>query len=198
MALLMAFALVFCLAACGEEEVENTTEPTNEAADPTDEAVEETTDVEETDPDSESGELNTNTVEAGVITVGETDDEALADHETVNEFVVDENGELKLMFTTGETVTNFTFFVLDSSEATDGGDSSESEPPAYAVGETLYTLDEFTADGPVVITLTWPEDSPYYGFSYTDADGVTHSFTISANADAEEDATLPPVVVEEF
>ena len=47
----------------------------------------------------------------------------------------------------------------------------------------------------VVITLTWPETEPGYGFSYTDADGVEHRFAISSNPDAADD--VAPELVDE-
>lgn len=66
------------------------------------------------------------------------------------------------------------------------------------MGETLYTVDVIAEGETVVITLTWPETEPGYGFSYTDADGVEHRFAISSNPDAADDAEAEPVLVEEF
>ena len=66
------------------------------------------------------------------------------------------------------------------------------------MGETLYTVDVIAEGETVVITLTWPETEPGYGFSYIDADGVEHRFAISSNPDAAADAEAEPVLVEEF
>ena len=62
------------------------------------------------------------------------------------------------------------------------------------MGDTLYTLEQLAAGEPVVITLTWPEIEPGYGFSYTDADGVTYSFAISSNPEAAEGEATVTVV----
>ena len=107
---------------------------------------------------------------------------------------------MQIVFTAGEDITNFNFFNLSGDVSGDTSDTSDtddtagsSDAPAtgevttdssdkYAVGETLYTVDVIAEGETVVITLTWPETEPGYGFSYTDADGV----------EAE------PVLVEEF
>ncbi len=118
---------------------------------------------------------------------------------------------------TGDTAgTSDTADATDTAETTDTSDTSDtddaavsSDAPAtgevttdssdkYAVGETLYTADVIAEGETVVITLTWPETEPGYGFSYTDADGVEHRFAMSSNPDAAADAEAEPVLVEEF
>lgn len=85
-----------------------------------------------------------------------------------------------------------------SSDAPATGEVTTDSSDKYAVGETLYTVDVIAEGETVVITLTWPETEPGYGFSYTDADGVEHRFAISSNPDAADDAEAEPVLVEEF
>lgn len=85
-----------------------------------------------------------------------------------------------------------------SSDAPATGEVTTDSSDKYAVGETLYTVDVIAEGETVVITLTWPETEPGYGFSYTDADGVEHRFAISSNPDADADAEAEPVLVEEF
>ena len=112
--------------------------------------------------------------------------------------------------------TTDTADATDTAETTDTSDTSDTDDTAgsgdapatgevttdsndkYAVGETLYTVDVIAEGETVVITLTWPETEPGYGFSYTDADGVEHRFAISSNPDAADDAEAEPVLVEEF
>ena len=118
--------------------------------------------------------------------------------------------------TSGDASSDTSADTTDTAETTDTSDTSDtddtagsSDAPAtgevttdssdkYTVGETLYTVDVIAEGETVVITLTWPETEPGYGFSYTDADGVEHRFAISSNPDAADDAEAEPVLVEEF
>lgn len=205
---MLALTMLFALSACGDDDATATPTPTEE--------VEET--VQPTDDTDTPGV----TTEAGAFTIGAADDSTTADFE----YAVDEDG-VQIVFTAGEDITNFNFFNLsgESSDDTTGGTTDtpestddpakatdtagDSETPAtgevssdssdkYAVGETLYSVDVIAEGETVVITLTWPETEPGYGFSYTDADGVEHRFAISSNPDAADDAEAEPVLVEEF
>ena len=196
--ILLALTILFALTACGEDDTAETATPTEE--------VEET--VEPTEDTSAAGGVTT---EAGAFTIGPADDSTTTDFE----YAVDEDG-VQIVFTAGEDITNFNFFNLSGDVSGDTSDTSDtddaagsSDAPAagevttdssdkYAVGETLYTVDVIAEGETVVITLTWPETEPGYGFSYTDADGVEHRFAISSNPDAADDAEAEPVLVEEF
>ena len=100
--------------------------------------------------------------------------------------------------------TTDTYGTSDTDDAAGSGDApatgevTTDSSDKYTVGETLYTVDVIAEGETVVITLTWPETEPGYGFSYTDADGVEHRFAISSNPDAADDAEAEPVLVEEF
>lgn len=100
--------------------------------------------------------------------------------------------------TTDTSGTSNTDDTAVSSDAPATGEVTTDSSDKYAVGETLYTVDVISEGETVVITLTWPETEPGYGFSYTDADGVEHRFAISSNPDAADDAEAEPVLVEEF
>lgn len=207
--ILLALTMLFALTACGEDDTAETVAPTEE--------VEET--VEPTEDTSAAGGVAT---AAGAFTIGAADDSTTADFE----YAVDEDG-VQIVFTAGEDITNFNFFNLsgdvsgdtsdtgdtagtsdtadatDTAETTDTSGTSDTDDAAvssdkYAVGETLYTVDVIAEGETVVITLTWPETEPGYGFSYTDADGVEHRFAMSSNPDAADDAEAEPVLVEEF
>lgn len=196
--ILLALTMLFALTACGEDDTAETVTPTEE--------VEET--VEPTEDTSAAGGVTT---EAGAFTIGAADDSTTADFE----YAVDEDG-VQIVFTAGEDITNFNFFNLSGDVSGDTSDTSDTDDAAgsgdapatgevttdssdkYAVGETLYTVDVISEGETVVITLTWPETEPGYGFSYTDADGVEHRFAISSNPDAADDAEAEPVLVEEF
>lgn len=196
--ILLALTMLFALTACGEDDTAETATPTEE--------VEET--VELTEDTSAAGGVAT---EAGAFTIGTADDSTTADFE----YTVDEDG-VQIVFTAGEDITNFNFFNLSGDVSGDTSDTSDTDDTAgsgdapatgevttdssdkYTVGETLYTVDVISEGETVVITLTWPETEPGYGFSYTDADGVEHRFAISSNPDAAADAEAEPVLVEEF
>lgn len=100
--------------------------------------------------------------------------------------------------TTDTSGTSDTDDTAVSSDAPATGEVTTDSSDKYTVGETLYTVDVIAEGETVVITLTWPETEPGYGFSYTDADGVEHRFAISSNPDAADDAEAEPVLVEEF
>ena len=196
--ILLALTMLFALTACGEDDTAETATPTEE--------VEET--VEPTEDTSAAGGVAT---EAGAFTIGAADDSTTADFE----YAVDEDG-VQIVFTAGEDITNFNFFNLSGDVSGDTSDTSDTDDAAgsgdapatgevttdssdkYTVGETLYTVDVIAEGETVVITLTWPETEPGYGFSYTDADGVEHRFAISSNPDSADDAEAEPVLVEEF
>lgn len=211
--ILLALTMLFALTACGEDDTAETATPTEE--------VEET--VEPTEDTSAAGGVTT---EAGAFTIGAADDSTTADFEyAVDEDgvqIVFTAGEditnFNLFNLSGDSSgdTSDTGDTADTAETTDTSGTSDaddaavsSDAPAtgevttdssdkYTVGETLYTVDVIAEGETVVITLTWPETEPGYGFSYTDADGVEHRFAISSNPDAADDAEAEPVLVEEF
>lgn len=100
--------------------------------------------------------------------------------------------------TTDTSGTSDTDDAAGSGDAPATGEVTTDSSDKYTVGETLYTADVIAEGETVVITLTWPETEPGYGFSYTDADGVEHRFAISSNPDAAADAEAEPVLVEKF
>lgn len=183
--------------------------------------VEET--VEPTEDTSAAGGVTT---EAGAFTIGAADDSTTADFEyavdedgvqivfTAGEDITNFNFFNMSGDASGDT--SDAGDATDTAETTDTSDTSDTDDAAvsgdapatgevttdssdkYAVGETLCTVDVIAEGETVVITLTWPETEPGYGFSYTDADGVEHRFAISSNPDAADDAEAEPVLVEEF
>lgn len=226
--ILLALTMLFALTACGEddtaetatptEEVEETVEPTEDtsaAGGVTTEAGAFTIGAAD---DSTTADFEYAVDEDGVqivFTAGE-------DITNFNLFNLsgDVSGDTS---DTGDTAgtsdtadTTDTADATDTAETTDTSGTSDTDDAAvsgdapatgevttdsndkYTVGETLYTVDVIAEGETVVITLTWPETEPGYGFSYTDADGVEHRFAISSNPDADADAEAEPVLVEEF
>lgn len=220
--ILLALTMLFALTACGEDDTAETATPTEEV----EETVEPTEDTSAaggvtteagaftigTADDSTTADFEYAVDEDGVqivFTAGE-------DITNFNFFNLsgDVSGDTS---DTGDTAgTSDTADATDTAETTDTSDTSDTDDTAgsgdapatgevttdssdkYAVGETLYTVDVIAEGETVVITLTWPETEPGYGFSYTDADGVEHRFAISSNPDAADDAEAEPVLVEEF
>ena len=220
--ILLALTMLFALTACGEDDTAETATPTEEV----EETVEPTEDTSAAGgvtteagaftigaaDDSTTADFEYAVDEDGVqivFTAGE-------DITNFNFFNLSGNvsGDTS---DTGDTAgTSDTADATDTAETTDTSDTSDTDDTAgsgdapatgevttdssdkYAVGETLYTVDVIAEGETVVITLTWPETEPGYGFSYTDADGVEHRFAISSNPDAADDAEAEPVLVEEF
>lgn len=80
-----------------------------------------------------------------------------------------------IVFTTDETVTNFEFIAVELSE----GD----ERLRFAKGETLYSLDELTADTPFAATWMSIGMLPHRGVAFTDAAGNGRLFSINMSGD---------------
>ena len=220
--ILLALTMLFALTACGEDDTAETATPTEEV----EETVEPTEDTSAAGgvtteagaftigaaDDSTTADFEYAVDEDGVqivFTAGE-------DITNFNLFNLsgDASGDTS---DTGDTAgTSDTADATDTAETTDTSGTSDADDAAgsgdapatgevssdssdkYTVGETLYTVDVIAEGETVVITLTWPETEPGYGFSYTDADGVEHRFAISSNPDAADDAEAEPVLVEEF
>lgn len=214
--ILLALTMLFALTACGEDDTAETATPTEE--------VEET--VEPTEDTSAAGGVTTEagaftigaaddsttadfeyTVDEDGVQIVFTAGEDITNFNFFN-LSGDVSGDTS---DTGDTAgTSDTADTTDTSGTSDTDDAAVSgDAPAtgevttdssdkYTVGETLYTVDVIAEGETVVITLTWPETEPGYGFSYTDADGVEHRFAISSNPDAADDAEAEPVLVEEF
>lgn len=214
--ILLALTMLFALTACGEDDTAETATPAEE--------VEET--VEPTEDTSAAGGVTTEAGAFTIGAADDSttaDFEYAVDEDGVQ--IVFTAGEDITNFNffnlsgdvSGDTSdTGDTADATDTADTTDTSDTSDtddaagsSDAPAtgevttdssdkYTVGETLYTVDVIAEGETVVITLTWPETEPGYGFSYTDADGVEHRFAISSNPDAADDAEAEPVLVEEF
>ena len=220
--ILLALTMLFALTACGEDDTAETATPTEEV----EETVEPTEDTSAAGgvtteagaftigaaDDSTTADFEYAVDEDGVqivFTAGE-------DITNFNFFNLsgDVSGDTS---DTGDTAgTSDTADATDTAGTTDTYGTSDTDDAAgsgdvpatgevttdssdkYTVGETLYTVDVIAEGETVVITLTWPETEPGYGFSYTDADGVEHRFAISSNPDAADDAEAEPVLVEEF
>ena len=220
--ILLALTMLFALTACGEDDTAETATPTEEV----EETVEPTEDTSAAGgvtteagaftigaaDDSTTADFEYAVDEDGVqivFTAGE-------DITNFNFFNLsgDVSGDTS---DAGDTAgTSDTADATDTADTTDTSGTSDTDDAAgsgdapatgevttdssdkYTVGETLYTVDVIAEGETVVITLTWPETEPGYGFSYTDADGVEHRFAMSSNPDAADDAEAEPVLVEEF
>lgn len=214
--ILLALTMLFALTACGEDDTAETATPTEE--------VEET--VEPTEDTSAAGGVTTEAGAFTIGAADDSttaDFEYAVDEDGVQiVFTAGEDITNFNFFNLSGDVSGDTSDTGDTADATDTADTTDtsgtsdtddaagsSDAPAtgevttdssdkYTVGETLYTVDVIAEGETVVITLTWPETEPGYGFSYTDADGVEHRFAISSNPDAADDAEAEPVLVEEF
>lgn len=217
--ILLALTMLFALTACGEDDTAETATPTEEV----EETVEPTEDTSAAGGvTTEAGAFTIGAADDSTTADFEyaVDEDGVQIVFTAGEDITNFNFFNLSGDVSGDTSdTGDTAGTSDTADATDTADtadtaettdtSGDSETPAtgevttdssdkYTVGETLYTADVIAEGETVVITLTWPETEPGYGFSYTDADGVEHRFAISSNPDAADDAEAEPVLVEEF
>lgn len=214
--ILLALTMLFALTACGEDDTAETATPTEE--------VEET--VEPTEDTSAAGGVTTEagaftigaaddsttadfeyTVDEDGVQIVFTAGEDITNFNFFNlsgdvsgdtSDIGDTAGTSDTADTTDTYGTSDTDDTAGSGDAPATGEVTTDSSDKYTVGETLCTVDVISEGETVVITLTWPETEPGYGFSYTDADGVEHRFAISSNPDAAADAEAEPVLVEEF
>ena len=98
-------------------------------------------------------------------------------------FVVDD-GEYSahVMFRAKRTVTDFELMQMTIEEVNEDGKVSYDLKP-------IYSLDRLTPKRPLVVSLTFPGDTPAYGISYVDesGDGMKHQFSVEVSG---EDGTL--------
>ena len=92
-------------------------------------------------------------------------------------FTVDETADsTKLIFMSEGIVTDFSFLSLSITDVDeDGNVTFDTEP--------LYNLDLLTEEKPLEVTLTFYGDSPAYGISYKDAQGVTKNYTVTISGE---------------
>ena len=98
-------------------------------------------------------------------------------------FVVDD-GEysVHVMFRAKRTITDFELMQMTIEEVNEDGKVSYDLKP-------IYSLDRLTPKRPLVVSLTFPGDTPAYGISYVDesGDGMKHQFSVEVSG---EDGTL--------
>lgn len=219
--IMLALTMLFALSACGDDDATATPTPTEEV----EETVQPTDDTDTPDVTTEAGAFTIGAADDSTTADFEyaVDEDGVQIVFTAGEDITNFNlfnlsGDVSGDTSdTGDTAgTSDTADATDTADTTDTSGTSDTDDTAgsgdapatgevttdssdkYAVGETLYTVDVIAEGETVVITLTWPETEPGYGFSYTDADGVEHRFAISSNPDAADDAEAEPVLVEEF
>ncbi len=101
-------------------------------------------------------------------------------------FKVDESEySTTILFIAEGTVTDFSFLSLSIKDVDENGKATFDT-------ESLYNLDTLTEEKPLEVTLTFYGDSPAYGISYKDAQGVTKNYTVTISG---EDGS---VVLSEF
>ena len=91
--------------------------------------------------------------------------------------------EVQVIFATDRPVTDFRFLALTPREA--------GKALAWDT-ETLYTLEVFSPQVPLVVTTTFAGDLPGRGISYTDTDGTLRQYALSLSG---KDGSL---LLEEF
>ncbi len=87
-------------------------------------------------------------------------------------FTVDEPEEyiVEIAVFTDTEVTQFRLYRLESNMA---GEST--------LAQTVFTLEEFTPEKPVVLGVTFGEIFPFYGIGYTDSSGDTHYYAFGSS-----------------
>ena len=96
-------------------------------------------------------------------------------------FTVDESEySTKLLFMAEGTVTDFNFLSLLITDVDENGNMTFDS-------QSLYSSDVLTEDKPLEVTLTFYGDTPAYGISYKDAQGITKNYTVTISG---EDGSL--------
>lgn len=107
--------------------------------------------------------------------------EARGDFASYHEFTADTSDyQVELLISTDKILKNFQFLSLTNTVVDETG-------KLLFDMETLYTLDSFSPEKPLVVNLTFFGDLPSYGFSYADETGATRYFSINLSG---EDGSL--------
>ena len=108
-----------------------------------------------------------------------------------DEFVADESEyRTKVVFSTDRTVRNFKFLAIAMEDW-----DEENSRLIFAVKE-LYSQPKLTPERPLVVTLSFPGDTPNNGISFVDETGKTRRFAVWDDMSGEPDAE--PVSMSEF
>lgn len=103
--------------------------------------------------------------------------EDVLDVSNMEMFIADESQPVsKVVFSTGGVVTDFKVLALTLEDVTEDGNIIFST-------EVIYSVDELTKENPLLVQLTFYGTVPYYGISYTDANGVTRQFAIDESGE---------------
>ena len=96
----------------------------------------------------------------------------LPDNSTLYVIGDEEDPDLRVMFTTDQTVTGFEVLVLGMSDIDQNGNIIWDK-------QIEYMIPEFTPEEPLVVYAPNPGDLPSLGISYTDIDGTERFFVLS-------------------
>jgi len=157
-ALLLSLVMIFAMAACGaapkdtenkNEDAANTSEPANN----------------ESAENKEENSPSDNREGPATISIDETDAQDINNSEYST--YADYSGEFAatIKITTDTSVKNFRFVELECTDISDSGEAT------YEIGNTLFSLDTFSKDTPVVISFSAPEILPTRAVEYTDTNG---------------------------
>ena len=103
--------------------------------------------------------------------------EKISDYAEYITYTVDESEySTKVLFMAEGTVTDFSFLSLSIKDVDENGKATFDT-------ESLYKLDKLTEEKPLEVTLTFYGDSPAYGISYKDAQGVTKNYTVTISGE---------------
>lgn len=103
--------------------------------------------------------------------------ENISDYAEYITYTVDESEySTKILFMAEGTVTDFSFLSLSIKDVDENGKATFDT-------ESLYKLDKLTEEKPLEVTLTFYGDSPAYGISYKDAQGVTKNYTVTISGE---------------
>ena len=119
-------------------------------------------------------EQTTDTKTSRVVAMFAEDAEAFDEYAV---FKVDESEySTTILFIAEGTVTDFSFLSLSIKDVDENGKATFDT-------ESLYKLDTLTEEKPLEVTLTFYGDSPAYGISYKDAQGVTKNYTVTISGE---------------
>lgn len=202
--MLLCFTMLFSLSACGassaEEPTGNTTvQPESESTDTeenseltntqddtanTDSEETVSTDTEAADPDVNTGDSGSDTdSEEAVLTIDYASEDLLAQPDNYYECIVTESDwQVKAVITTNVPVKNLKVVSLNYE------DTGADDVMNFQIAEELYSLDELTAEKPLVIGTEFAGIVPTLGITYTDETGTEKLLAIDMSG--ENDSLL--------
>lgn len=132
--------------------------------------------IEQDSEDTDVVNTQSPSIEAATLTILPSTEQLLSEYSAVYEFDMSEDEYVHtLLLKTDTVIKNLRLF--------DIGIKDESDDLSLYENGILYSIEEFTPDKPLLISMSFPGSAPSKGLCYTDTDGATKYYYIAMSGD---------------